>query len=74
MAKARQCDRCGKLYTDSKCHSSANVTTADGQELMIHIHNVYALAGVLDLCDDCSISLQHWFNEKDEFIEKEEEE
>lgn len=67
MANAKQCDRCGKLYTVPK--DTALATLAEKFSL-IEKSDVQvaldAIASLFDLCPECRVSFEKWFYNKEE--------
>ena len=65
MAKAYECDRCGKLYTrqDADMYDEGITET---QELRLVTINpkTNAYYDTLDLCPECNAELNTWFVEK----------
>lgn len=59
MARAYQCDRCGKCYPE----------VVDYNKQTLKIHNIGIPA---DLCDECYEQLVAWFDDKRDTNETEE--
>ena len=55
MAKARQCDRCKKLYLSDPTKTHYKLQRLDGQSTR---YTRYTHA--IDLCPDCDKSLGNW--------------
>ena len=67
MANAKQCDRCGKLYTMPK--ETVLATLAEQFSMMAKSDTQLALdaiASSLDLCPECRVSFEKWFYNKEE--------
>ena len=66
MANAKQCDRCGKLYTVPKDTALAalaeklNMVAKSDMQLALD-----AVASFLDLCPECRVSFEKWFYSKE---------
>lgn len=67
MANAKQCDRCGKLYTvpketaiDALSEKFSMIAKSD-MKLALD-----AIALCLDLCPECRVSFEKWFYNKEE--------
>lgn len=67
MANAKQCDRCGELYTVPK--ESALTTLAEKFSIVEKSAmqlTLDAVVSFLDLCPKCRVSFEKWFYNKEE--------
>lgn len=67
MANAKQCDRCGELYTVPKENALAilaeKFSMVEKSDMQLALD---AVASFLDLCPKCRVSFGKWFYNKEE--------
>lgn len=54
------CDRCGKELNENNAYDWFRITTANSKYPQQYRHLVNG-----DICDNCQISLQQWWQQKD---------